>query len=258
MLYLCVEFFKEKNPARLKEYIFAIEKNLSRSFIDKLVLCCSNDEYNADKDFFENHYENFRSKYGDKLVLVKFDGKRFTFNTLFEICKWFPDGTICCTANLDIFLDDSDAWRNVSTEFFEVVGNRACLALCRTEYINDVFEYRIESAWNTGTFCDFWGFRTPLPFKPEELLYTVPVGNAMTCDNKMFYFLSTKYQKVFNWAEKYKIYHIDLVRKPETLVTREAQIISNDASMDMISVNYPLKDIIPYQDWETQLKEFLN
>ena len=68
---------------------------------------------------------------------------------------------------------------------------------------------------------------SPLKIKAETFPFQIPVGNAPSCDNYMFLLLGMSYEHVFNWADKYKIYHYDICRKPEVVSTQRSKMIQN-------------------------------
>jgi hypothetical protein len=72
--------------------------------------------------------------------------------------------------------------------------------------------------------------------------------------------MGNTHETVFNWAEKYVIYHLDLIRKPDVLEKKAGRMIIND---DVIKLkdNYFDKiptekwKITPYQDWDRFIKQ---
>jgi hypothetical protein len=157
--------------------------------------------------------------------------------------------------NLDIFIPTIPEWVTIKQDFFDRVDNKVCLALSRTEYINDVIQFRDEKAWNRGEFADAWCFKTPIKITEDDFPFTIPVGSAPTCDNFMFLVLKKKYKGVFNWAQKYLIYHYDFVRKPEIAVSKEGRMILHDDVVELDHKqlqNYNESEycISPYQNWD--------
>jgi hypothetical protein len=115
----------------------------------------------------------------------------------------------------------------------------------------------------SGEFADCWVFKTPLLFSKNNFPYDVPVGSAPGCDNFMFLLLKDIYKYVFNWAEKYKTYHYDIVRKPEIVINRTGKMIMND---DVVWIDRGLFEsndrstytLSPYYDWQNMLEEIKN
>jgi hypothetical protein len=267
-MYLFQEFFYEKNPDRLQEYIFCIKKNVELPFIQKIFLLIDVNEYDRHRYVIDNVIKFINSA---KVVLIQHNdaaySERITFNTiLFEIIPDFvynrmiePD-SIIGLANLDIFLQNSEEWKYVDTDFFSVTNNKACLALCRMEYVNDDFIFKNEEAWKAGYFCDAWFMKLPIKIDEDDFILehsrypsAIPLGNAPGCDNIMFEVLSKKY-KVFNWAEKYIIYHYDIARKPSVKNGIPADMIINEKC---IKLNTSItRSISPYKNWESFLEKF--
>lgn len=253
------EFFIEKNPKRLDEYLFCLNKNLENRLIDKLYLVFNEEEYNSNPDYFEDVFKN-KLKNSKKLVQIKSDKPRFSFNKVSEyVNQNLPDGSIVMVTNLDIFIPEIESWENINEDFFDVTDKDVCLALARTEFVSEGHTFRDEIAWKHGEFADAWCFRSPFLLKPEDFPYEIPVGNAPTCDNHMFGLLTNKYDTVFNWAEKYIIYHFDIVRKPQVLDTHRSVMINNDKTVILPKTYLEGKQhenlhVKPLNDWESVLE----
>jgi len=252
------EFFVESNPDRLQEYIFCINRNLSNSSIRKLYLVVYEEDYNNSKNYFDDILQN-KLIQNDKIILLKNDNKRFTFNKLVDFAKtFFKDGSIVMAANLDIFIPDTEDWKNLHRDFFSATDKKICLALARTEFVNDNHTFIDEVAWNNGEFSDCWCMITPFQIDHSDFPYEVPVGFAPSCDNHMFIILGNKYEQVFNWAEKYRIYHYDIVRKPEVVNTRRGRMIINEKTYVLpsynsgfIKQNINKANLSPKHDWQS-------
>lgn len=269
-MYLFQEFFYEKNPARLDEYVFCITKNAKLSFVKKIFLLVDANEYSRHKSVLDNILNYINS---EKVVLIQHNdaafNERITFNTiLFEIVPDFVSNgiieydSIIGLSNLDIFLEDSEQWKNVDLELFQPTNNKACLALARTEYVNSDFTFRNEEAWQLGCFCDAWFMKLPIKIDEDDFILgnnkyptILPLGNAPGCDNAMFEILSKKY-KVFNWAEKYVVYHFDVARKPSVKSGVPGDMIINEKCVK-INVD-PSFSISAYKNWDDYLKKFIN
>ena len=253
-LYLFQELFNEKDPLRLDEYMYCVNKNIDNTNIQKIYLVYHTEEFNSDIPYFTNLISN-KIKKNTKVELIPSSDKRFTFGKFSELVSiLLPEESIALVANLDVFIPEIPSWNNIDTEFFSVVKNDGCLALCRTEYINDVWQYREETSWKAGEYADCWIFKMPLKFTKKDFPFDVAVGNAPQCDNFMFGFLTSKYKRMFNWAEKYTVYHFDLVRKPKKVVDRCGVMMTNDKTL-ALPKNDMIKHVTPYQDWSKMLQE---
>lgn len=260
---LFCEIFVEKNPERLKEYVYCINKNIQNSNIKKIFLVCYEELYLTNTEYFENLFHNLIIPNVKIKLVLDSNNKRFTFNKFTELCKeYFDDGEIVATTNLDIFFPDDDVWKNVDKDFFIPTRNTCSLSLSRTEYINDDYTFIDQGAWERGEFADAWIFKTPLKLTKDSFPCLVPVGSAPSCDNYMFYIMGQEYKKVFNWGSKYRIYHYDLCRKPEVLKNKAGNMILHD-DVIKLDVNWlnskpeELWRIYPLRNWDLELNKII-
>jgi len=254
------EIFVERNEERLDEYVYCINKNIDNTLIQKIYLVCYSELYENNKNYFDDLLNN-KIKPNNKISLIlDKDNKRFTFNNFLDfVKKLVHDESIVCTSNLDIFLPETENWKNLEKDFFSVTSNDCCLALSRTEYVNDSYSFRDERAWQVGEFADCWVFKTPIKLKKTDFPCEIPVGSAPTCDNYMFWILSDTHKKVFNWAQKYIIYHYDLIRKPDVLEKKSGRMIMNDDVVTLPKKEFEKEAkgkwaISPYQNWDEFLE----
>lgn len=231
---LFCEIFIEKNEERLKEYVYCINKNISNTSIKNIFLVCYQKTYDENIEYFQKFFtEQILPNNKIKLILNS-EEFRFTFNKFVEYSNiYLNKGEIVAVSNLDIFFPDDYYWRNIDKDFFIPTKNTCCLSLSRTEYINDNYTFIDEGAWDRGEFADAWIFKTPLRLSNSSFPFKIPVGSAPTCDNFMFYILNQEYEMTFNWAEKYRIYHYDICRKPETLKTKSGEMILHDDVVEL-------------------------
>lgn len=256
------EIFVEKNELRLDEYIHCINKNISNPLIEKIFFICNSTLYENNINYFNNFFNKKIIPNTKVNLILDKDNKRFTFNNFINFCKLLvPENTIVAVSNLDIFIPYTDNWKNLEKDFFSITNNECCLALSRTEYINDTYSFRDERAWNSGEFADCWVFRTPLKIKEEDFPFQIPVGSAPTCDNHMFLIMGNTHEHVFNWADRYITYHYDLIRKPDVLEKKSGRMIMNDDVVTLDPNFFEKKaqntwKISPYQDWNLLLEKF--
>jgi FkbM family methyltransferase len=260
---LFCEIFVEKNPERLKEYVYCINKNVQNSNIKKIFLVCYEELYQSNQEYFKDLFHNLILPNQKIKLILDSVNKRFSFNKFTELCKqYFEDGEIVATSNLDIFFPDDEIWKNVDNDFFVPTKNTCALSLSRTEYINDDYSFIDQGAWNRCEFADAWIFKTPLKLTQESFPCIVPVGSAPSCDNYMFYIMGQEYRKVFNWGSKYKIFHYDLCRKPEVLVNKSGNMILHNDVVEL-DINWleskpeELWRICPSINWELELNKII-
>lgn len=237
------ELFYDKNPKRWEEYLFCINKNLANPLIEQVYFFY--DKKDQIKDKLEEEKKKFIN--GVKITYVENDNERLTFNYLVEFTKAnIEPNKIICIANLDIFLENDEIWYSIDEDLFTSTNNQICLTLCRYEYINENQIYKEEHSWSRGEFCDSWFFKTPLKIENSDFHLSIPVGNAPSCDAHIWKVLNKKYT-IINWAEKYKTYHYDYVRKPEKIKNNHNTIIKNNKTVNLPDSSMLVK---PYQKWE--------
>lgn len=255
------EIFVEKNDLRLNEYVYCINKNIQNKFIKKIYLVCNKDLFSSNREYFRILFEE-KIIENTKVVLLLEDKKRFTFNSFLNYSKkLLRENEIVAVSNLDIFIPQTIEWKKLEQDFFQHTKNEGCLALSRTEYVNDNYNFRDERAWKSGEFADCWIMKTPIKISETDFPFEIPVGSAPTCDNHMFLIMSNTHKKVFNWADKYVVYHYDLIRKPDVLEKKAGRMIMNE---DVVKLEEKFFEkipeskwkITPYQDWEKTLNKF--
>jgi hypothetical protein len=256
------EIFVEKNKLRLDEYVHCINKNVNNPIIEKIFFVCDYNLYHNNIGYFDNLLKEQIVKNSKINLILDKDNKRFTFNNFINYCNTLiPNNTIVVVSNLDIFIPYNKNWENLEKDFFSITKNECCMALSRTEYVNDTYSFKDERAWSSGEFADCWVFKTPLRLKEEHFPFQIPVGSAPTCDNHMFLIMGNTHEQVFNWADKYVIYHYDLIRKPEVLEKKSGRMIMND---DVVTLDPNYFDklpqekwkITPYQNWDSIFQKY--
>lgn len=235
--YIYINYFSDKNPGRRAEYLTCIRNNLSLDFIDGMIVFLENPAHQADLPA------------NDKISFVE-QSRRMEFRDCMEHAQTnLAPGDLVIMLNLDIYLDDSDAWRNIEQEFFDV-GYAHKTMVCQRHNVNPDGSLWIEEPnWRKGDFCDAWIMRTPIDERLLQEDINFCVGGAPQCDNLMM-FLMSKYYHVFYWGEKYRIFHLDNHRKTDVA----SQMIFNDAT-DWRPSQRKLEhiDITAYQDWNRLL-----
>lgn len=237
--YLFLNYYRDSNKKRKEELLMCVNTNAHVSWIDKMVI------------FLEDAKHKRDIKYKDKVDFVVLD-RRMEFNDVFEYAKEnVPDNSLIIIINLDIFLEDSNAWKNIEQEFFNVGYPEKALVCCRHN-LNEKFKVWVEQeSWERGEFCDAWVFKTPInpDFLKEDTKFCV--GGAPQCDNVMMY-LMNKYYHTYSWGSKYKIFHYDIARKKDT----KSEIIINEKTDHRPSKRKREHIMISaFQDYERFLKE---
>ena len=234
MINIITQFYRCDDKQRYDEIIFCIRKNLDNNVVksvhlinepntllpsdiinhEKIKLSVIKPNKKAttiiDKNkisylniFYENNLKNNLHKFKNKLLY------RMSYEYAFDYAnKNFLDGEIIMLINADIFIDDSNDFLSIDTDFFN--DDLKCLALSRHEYdgnisyINNISqgEYRYPSMSLYSQ--DAWCLKTPIRLKNIDFSLGSP-----SCDNHIIYQLRIHGYDVYNLAFKYKIFHFD-------------------------------------------------
>jgi len=203
--YIIINYYSDKNPERKKELIYCVQQNLNLTFINKVVIFLNNACDQRDLNKLKNY---------DKILFVKID-KRLDFKTVIDFSHKQLQKSIIIILNLDIFLANNLAWKNIDNFFNIGVKNKA-IVCSRTNLFKNRLASHItkqEKISNLkGDFCDAWVIKTPFEKNFLKSNFCFSVGNAPGCDGLMMGIL-TKFYHVYNYGKKYKIYHYDVCRK---------------------------------------------
>lgn len=237
--YLFSNYYRDKNKERKDELLVCVNTNAHMPFIDHSII------------FLEDAAHKRDIKYKDKTEFVV-QKRRMEFRDVFDyVQKHVPDDSMIIIANLDIFLENSPAWRNIKEEFFDVGYPNKALVCCRHNLDENLKVWVENASWERGEFCDAWIMKTPInpDFFKEDLNFCV--GNAPQCDNVMMYLMS-KYYHVYSWGSKYRIYHYDVARKKET---KSELILNKNTDYRAAERKSEQVMISAFQDYDKLLKE---
>lgn len=231
-----INYYSDSNLERCKEYLECISRNQELDFIDRIIV------------FLENDKDRFDIVDRKKLEFIDL-GRRLEFRDVIDhASRELPDNTIVTILNLDIYLDNSDAWRNIDRDYFQRGNVPRALVVKRHNLDIDRVPSKEDKWWHVGNFCDAWILKTPFDpeFVKENLWFCV--GGAPGCDNVMM-FLMNAYYHTFSWGDKYRVFHLDICRKQG-----ETKMITNSKTDWRASVRKSQHLSIPaYQDWEQLL-----
>jgi hypothetical protein len=204
--YILLNYYRDYDEQRKKEYLFCLKKNVNLKFIDKLFIFIENDDYKNDLNFL-NIY--------NKTYFIKIQ-KRFEFNDAINYSKEFLKNSVIIIINLDIYLQDSVNWQNVD-KFFFMRGHPRKALVCYRNDINKNLLYKKISSNNSksltkGDSCDAWVLQTPFEKGFLRENFNFCVGNAPGCDGLMMSIMNNHYH-LYSWGKKYKIFHYDVCRK---------------------------------------------
>jgi len=238
MIIYC-NYFSDPKIKRREEYLYCLDKNQSLDFVKKVYVFL---ESESDQDDILNT---------DKLEFIVL-GRRMDFKDVFDHAQQHIEpGTILAILNLDIFIEDNDAWRNIDRDFFQIGYPKKSMVLKRTDLLDfDGTTYIEKSSWEVGRFCDGWVFKSPIESEFLNENFNFCVGGAPYCDNLMMY-LMTKHYHTYSWGAKYRTFHVDICRKPG----RPGLMVRNEKTDYRAQERKKEHARIPaYQDWDFLLE----
>lgn len=243
---LIIQYYNDKNLERQKEYDFCLEKNLNNPAIKKIYNIFEKETIIPEK--FINH---------EKMINVPFDYSkngniygRITFKYVFEFAKKnIEKNEIICIVNLDIFFDNSNEWKNIRKDFFDY-NYRNVLCLSRYEFNWNNTYYSEKSQWG-GASSDAWIF---LNSNNDYKDCNFAIGNSPGCDGAICKRFYNNNYIVYNWPQKYKIFHVDICRGHKNGI----MIINNKTDTEgRKALLRGRLDCSPNQDWEKILNNNL-
>lgn len=231
--YIYINYFSDSNLKRREEYLTCVRNNLALDFITGLIIFLENPAHRADLP------EN------PKITFVDLPRRMEFIDCLRHAQSTLDPGSIIIIANLDIYLENSDAWRNIDKNFFDQGYPHKTMVSQRHNVNEDGSTWIEENDWRKGNFCDVWILRTPVDTKLMEENLAFCVGGAPQCDNLMMYLMS-KYYHVFYWGSKYKVFHLDNCRKANK---KSGMIFTSATDWRPSKRRNEHIDIPAYQDW---------
>jgi hypothetical protein len=237
--YIYVNYYRDSDPARWVENMQCVLSNLDLPWLDGMIIFVDIPEHAAD---IPRH---------DKIALVQIDHRMEFRDAIQHANDNLSDHSIFIILNLDIMIENNDDWPTIDRDFFETGYAHKAMVCKRHNLSADGTLWVEEQSWQKGEFCDAYIMTTPIAsgLLQEDLGFCV--GNAPQCDNTMMY-LMHKYYHVFSWGSKYRIIHVDIVKRGQI----KSGIIAN-TSTDYRPSRRKTEhiDINGYQDWNRLLAE---
>jgi hypothetical protein len=236
--YILLNYYRDYNEERRREYLFCVKKNLDLNFIDRLIIFIENDDYKNDLNLFN------ASK---KISFIKIN-KRFEFKDAINYSKKILKNSVIIIINLDIYLDDSLEWKNIDKIFF-IKGHPNKALVCYRHDINKKLLSKNISVMNNkslikGDSCDAWVLKTPFDKNFLKQNFNFCVGNAPGCDGLMMS-LMNNYYHLYSWGKKYKIFHYDIIRK--TVVNKTKYNIYNNSYI--LNHRADIRPTLRFNEW---------
>jgi hypothetical protein len=249
-MYLIIQYYNDKNIERQNEYNICLRKNLNNNAIKEIHNIIEKDVIIPDEFINNKKLININFDYSK---IVPIEG-RITFDYVFNYAKInIPNGEIIVISNLDIFLDSSNDWLNIKTNFFYINNDRKVLCLSRHEYndinINNV---KLTEAQKIGSSSDTWVYKNDINETINNCNFSV--GNCPQCDGAIHRIFYDNGFKVFNWAEKYKTFHVDKCRFGKNKV--DVMIYNNKT--DKTAQTLAGLECPPLQDWDKILNNIIS
>lgn len=221
---LLQQFFKHSAPARHKEFMHCLQKNVTCPYIDKIVMLVE---------------DGTTVELNPKIITVNIH-KRLTYgDALRWASKNLCDETVVIVANLDIYFDHTLSY------LYDLDLKSKCLALLRHEVrlshpdeIPRPFGPRPDSQ-------DAWIFQLPLPAtaKLDESGWDIELGRP-GCDNSIVYEMVQRRFCVANPAFTVKAFHVHETGVRDynigNLVLRPAYVLVEPTSLgDLVQGSLP-------------------
>jgi hypothetical protein len=236
--YIYVNYYRDRNPARLAELLRCVNSNLSLPWLDGMIIFLDDPE----------HATDIEPKAEITFVNI---GRRMEFGDAIQHANDnLPPDSVFIILNLDILIEHNTAWPTIDRDFFQTGFPHKAMVCKRHNLAADESLWVEEKSWQKGEFCDAYVMTTPVApgLLQEDLAFCV--GGAPQCDNTMMY-LMHKYYHVFSWGERYRVIHIDLARKKTTkgmIINESTDHRPGRRRTEHIYIN-------GYQDWDRLLKE---
>lgn len=189
---LFTSFYTDKNEVRNKELLFCLDKNLSQSF-DNIVLLMESEQ---EQERFWDMYKK------DDRVTTIVMGKRPTFNDFFnEMNEPTYSKSINILCNSDIFfLGISEMATSIALNVVANYLDKVCFALSRWDYVNDNDFHHFCRADSQDTWIFFGNPQLTL----KDIDFTMGVAG---CDNRLAHELKQAGYNVLNPSKTIKSFH---------------------------------------------------
>jgi hypothetical protein len=247
--YIIINYYSDSNFNRKKELIYCIQKNLNLSFIKRVIIFLEN----------QSHEEDLKALKNYKKILFININKRLDFRTAINFADKYLKKSVIIILNLDIFLANSSQWKNIHKFFNTGYKDKAIVCTRTSILINKLHKqiiFQEHDSIKMGDFSDGWVLRTPFNKEFVKSNLSFSVGNSPGCDGLMMGILNRFYH-VYNYQDKYRIYHLDLVKKNKLTNSSENFLYKTKYSIINSSADLrPLKradewcEIPLDQDWE--------
>ena len=182
---LILEYYTPSNEHRDKEYLSCIRENITSKFFKSI-------------NIFVEEGSKLPDDISSKVNI--YNGKRNTFQDLFNYCNTNFQGEVCFIINTDIFFDATIKYintNNLKDKF---------MALTRWDILKDGKARFFDNSSNIAYFSqDVWGFVSPISIDDANFYLGKP-----GCDNKISYLANKAGLSPRNPSLGIKAYHLHL------------------------------------------------
>jgi hypothetical protein len=202
---LIVNYYFDKNIERGTELDFCLLENISNPHINKVVVICTENDY--------NHLLEFTNNDNGKIIPIITE-KRPTFNDYFAITKklFNSDDNINIISNLDVIIPHESLSQIENADIHKVVLNyfpniSTCLALSRWDVANKSEDFKNGAVlFDRADSQDTWIFKGGV----NQVLGADFTMGIAGCDNSIAHLLEQHGYNVINPSRTIKTYHLHL------------------------------------------------
>lgn len=239
-MHLISQYYNHPNPERQKEIDLCLKFNLENPAVTTVHNLIEK------KCHLPQHLKDHPKH---KIIT----SKRLTYRHVFEYISSCTDtDNIVAVCNNDIFINNTNKdnyWQTIKEDFFNINKTPKILNLSRYEY-----DHETDRIWREGTFSsyssDCWVFQLPI-LKITDCNFYIGVLFADWAIAGRF--RDAGYH-VYNWATKYKIFHLDrILNRQKRHPKREKHTISNSPESKRSRLF-----ICPYLNYEVFLHRDIN
>jgi len=200
---LLTSYYECKNEHRQKEYLTCLKENLSKEFIDEIVLFIMDNL--ADPGYTDQ-----------KITYV--ENPEHTYRSYIEYCNEHLKGEICVIANSDMILDESIK----QLEHEDMSERFLCLTRWNIKDNGETEFYRPPHGSEKSQ--DVWIFKSPIAIDTSEA--NIPLAHQ-GCDSRIAMVALKSGLKVSNPSLKIKVNHLHLVDYRTTAGDRKKRVLGD-------------------------------
>jgi hypothetical protein len=192
---LIVQYVNDPRPQRQAEYDDCLRRNLANPYVKSVHDLQERGDVTVPEDVAR--HPKFKQSRLDRWM---------TFADAFAYANQALAGETCCVANLDIFLDPTSDWSQVS-ELLRTQRMVLCLSRCELAADGTIFRDPHLMHLAFANAQDAWVFRTPIAVERCDF----GVG-TMGCDNAIAHRIKQAGYLPLNAPQRCRVVHVDRAR----------------------------------------------